>query len=81
MSPTEEKRKRKRIKNVQNLVLYSFLILIGVGIGILFKTLYPTEVLNIYNQTRLGGNEYINPLVDFESVKSTRIKELVLKGR
>ena len=77
MLSKEEKRKRKRIRNIQNILLYSILIIIGIGIGILFKTLYPTDVLNIYSQTRSGGNEYINPLIDFESVESTRIQTLV----
>jgi beta-lactamase class A len=77
MSSKEDKRKRRRVRNIQNLLLYSILIVIGIGIGVLFKTLYPSDVSNIYKQTRSGGNEYINPLIDFESVESTKIKTLV----
>lgn len=54
----------------------SFLFFVGFFLGILVKVLFPTEYTEQYRQTRSGGYEYINPLVDFESIESAKVGEL-----
>ena len=53
-----------------------FFFLVGITLGILLKVVFPTETDSSYIQKRAGGYEYINPLVDFESVESTKIGKL-----
>ena len=56
-------------------VIMIFLFVIGIGVGILVKSFFPTSS-SPYTQIRDDGYEYINPLVDFESVKSAGNDEL-----
>ena len=56
-------------------VIMIFLFVIGILIGILIKSFFPTGS-SPYTQIRDNGYEYINPLVDFESVKSAGNDEL-----
>jgi beta-lactamase class A len=47
----------------------------GTALGILIKTLYPLDIPP-FVQTRLSGYEYINPLIDFETVSSVNKRKL-----
>jgi len=53
-----------------------FFFILGLAIGILFRVWFPTDTNDSYKQLRTGGYEYINPLVDFESIESAKIGEL-----
>jgi beta-lactamase class A len=54
-----------------------FLFLVGIVIGILIKSVLSPNQLDSYKEVRERGYEYINPLIDFESVDNTKQKELV----
>lgn len=73
----EEKIRRKRKQLILRYSLFTVLVLVGVGIGILLRPYLFPEIPETYKQRRSGGNEYINPLIDFETVESTRIKEIL----
>lgn len=71
---------QKREQNVKNTIKYIFLgtaLVVGFFLGILYKTLHQTTSTFGYKQIRINGYEYINPLIDFEDVKSADITELV----
>lgn len=66
----------KKIEKSIAYIIMSFLFFVGFFLGILVKVLFPTEYTEQYRQTRSGGYEYINPLVDFESIESAKVGEL-----
>jgi beta-lactamase class A len=56
--------------------LITFFFLIGFLLGILFRVIFPYNDDTPYTQIRESGYEFINPLVDFETVESTKEKDL-----
>lgn len=69
---------KKETKKQDRIMLYVVIVsisLICFIAGFLLRSFYPTNT-SIFTQVRDKGYEYINPLIDFESVESAGNKEL-----
>ncbi len=69
-----KKQKKKGIDKNLIYILTSVVFVIGIGIGIGIRSLFPSDEPQ-FNQIRDNSYEYINPLIDFESVESTNNKD------
>ncbi|MDX9738975.1 MAG: serine hydrolase [Candidatus Dojkabacteria bacterium] len=74
MNKKKEKRKNKNISHYLTLLL---IFSLGFFLGLFFNSFSQPEDSNSFNQSRLEGYEYINPLIDFESVQSAKVGEIV----
>lgn len=68
------KRKSEYYNKLYNILL-PLVFLLGLGTGILFKSIFPSQQDSQFAQTRENGYEYINPLIDFETLQPTTIKK------
>jgi len=71
------KEENQKAQQGMTYVTMIFLFVIGIGVGILVETLLPKDD-SPYKQLRDDGYEFINPLIDFESVESAGNKELYI---
>ncbi|PKN02741.1 hypothetical protein CVU76_01755 [Candidatus Dojkabacteria bacterium HGW-Dojkabacteria-1] len=76
MSKKKDNEKKELYKTISYILMFFFFIL-GFTLGILYKVFFPSEENFAYKQTREGGYEFINPLIDFETTDSAKIGELV----
>ncbi len=74
MNKKEDNRKMKKIFYY---VLLLLLFTSGFLLGHFLNPSIQTEDSNTIIQSRLKGYEYINPLIDFESVQSAKVGEIV----
>lgn len=72
----KKKRKNNKPKKIISYLLLSSLFISGFLLGTLYKSTTHTESNNTFTQSRLKGYEYINPLIDFESVESAKVGEI-----
>lgn len=76
MSKKKDKEKRETIQNYF-IYINVFFFILGFVFGILYKVFFPTSEEVSFKQTRAGGYEFINPLIDFETTDSAKIGNLV----
>ena len=70
-------KKRNQTKETPLIYILSiFFLLIGFSFGLLFHSLFPNTISSSVKQVREDGYEYINPLIDFESIESAGKEEL-----
>ena len=72
----KEKGKTKA-KKILHYVLLLLLFTTGFFLGRFFNFSSQSEDSNTLKQSRLEGYEYINPIIDFESVQSAKVGEIV----
>ena len=70
-----KKSKNNDIAKTLSYILISVLFVIGIAVGIVIKSILPTNNPQI-NQTRDNSYKYINPLIDFETIQSAGNREL-----
>ncbi len=69
------KKENKKQDKIMFYAIAASLFVFGFFAGFLFKSFNPSNTL-LFTQVRDKGYEYINPLIDFESVESAGNKEL-----
>jgi beta-lactamase class A len=74
---TYKKGQNKKRYRIVTSTLIGIALFVGFSLGILYKTIYPTQYSSLYKQVRTGGYEYINPLVDFEEIESAKAEDIV----
>jgi len=72
-----KKKEKVKTNKTINYILLLLLFITGFFLGFLFNSFSQTEDSNTFTQSRLKGYVYINPLIDFESVQSAKVGEIV----